>query len=493
MTTQRSATNLNTVQSRVSRKVQRGTTVSYTVPPLSDEPLALYFSDLHRNDLRYTALWGKWSLWDGKRWRQDESLLGFDMARALCRRAAAELAALRAQKQMNAVERSPLNLASASTVAAVERLARSSRNHAMTADQWDCDLWALNTRGGTIDLRTGKMRAHAFGDHITKITAAAPGGQCPMWLQFLARITAGDGEFQRFLQRVAGYSLTGSTREHALFFLYGAGANGKSVFINTLSGLMGDYAKTAPIETFIASRQERHPTDLAGLRGARLVSAVETEEGRRWAEAKLKQLTGGDRIAARFMRQDFFEFDPQFKLLIAGNHKPSLRSVDEAIRRRLHLLPFDVTIPERERDKDLPEKLKSERGGILAWMIEGCLAWQRQGLNPPAIVREATADYLAEEDVVGQWVGDRCLLGSTLSATFAVLFADWRQWCLQNDEDPGSFKQLSQRLQAHGFSRRRSSSAHKFSGIALKNDTPGVLPDLSAFAAGVTDVIDDPI
>src|SRR4030095_9190084 len=192
----------------------------------------------------------------------------------------------------------------------------------------------------------------------------------------------------------------GITREHAWFFLYGTGANGKSVFVNTIAALMGDYAKTAPIETFTETNSEHHPTDLAGLQGARLVSAVETEEDRRWAENKIKRLTGGDPISARFMRQDFFEYVPQFKLVVAGNHKPGLRSVDEATRRLLNLLPFTVTIPEAERDRELHEKLRTEWPGILGWAIEGCLNWQREGLNPPAIVSEATDDYLATEDLL---------------------------------------------------------------------------------------------
>jgi putative DNA primase/helicase len=165
------------------------------------------------------------------------------------------------------------------------------------------------------------------------------------WVAFLDRIAGGNVELVDFLQRVAGYSLTGVTREHALFFLYGTGANGKTTFLNAITGALGDYCKNAPIETFTATQSERHPTDLASLRGARLVTAVETEEGRRWAESKIKALTGGDKISARFKRQDFFEYTPQFKLLIAGNHKPGLRWVDEAIRRRLHLIPFTITIP----------------------------------------------------------------------------------------------------------------------------------------------------
>jgi hypothetical protein len=206
-------------------------------------------------------------------------------------------------------------LASAKTVYAVERLAKADRRLAATVDQWDSDQLLLNTPGGVIDLRDGTLRAPSPDDYMTKIAAVAPGGECPIWEGFLDRITNGDHELTRFLQRVIGYSLAGLTSEHALFFCYGTGANGKSVLINTVAEICADYHKTAPIETFTVSPTERHPIDLAGLRGARIVASVETEEGRRWAEAKIKNLTAGDRISARFMRQDFFEFTPQFKLI----------------------------------------------------------------------------------------------------------------------------------------------------------------------------------
>ena len=287
-------------------------------------------------------------------------------------------------------------IASAKTVAAVERLAKADRRIAATVDQWDADPWLLNTPGGVVDLRDGGYRLHNPADYITKISGTAPDPSRPIphWLAFLERVTAADAELIAFLQRIAGYCLTGSTSEHALFFLYGTGSNGKSTFLNAITGVIGGYCRTAPIETFTASPSDRHPTDLAGLRGARLVTAVETEEGRRWAESKIKALTGGDKIAARFMRQDFFEYTPQFKLLIAGNHKPGLRSVDEAIRRRLHLIPFTITIPAEERDLGLPDKLKAEAPGILNWMIDGCLQWQQIGLAPPKVVTDATAAYL---------------------------------------------------------------------------------------------------
>ena len=186
---------------------------------------------------------------------------------------------------------------------------------------------------------------------------------------------------------MVGYCLTGSIRDHALFFLYGTGGNGKGVLLNTCHDILGDYSAIAAMETFTASKADRHPTDLAMLRGARAVIAQETEDGQRWAESRIKALTGGDAISARFMRQDFFTFKPAFKLLIAGNHKPSLRNVDEAVKRRFNLLPFTVTISKDERDPELAEKLKGEWPGILAWAIEGCLEWQRIGLCPPNAVR----------------------------------------------------------------------------------------------------------
>ena len=309
---------------------------------------------------------------------------------------------------------------------------------------------------------------HRSDDYITKVTAAGPGGDSPLWLRFLERVTGGDSELRSFLQSIIGYALTGCTRENALFFLYGSGANGKSVFLTTLVGVFGEYARTAPIEAFIASNNEHHPTDLAGLRGARLVTAVETEDGRRWAESKLKALTGGDRIAARFMRQDFFEFTPQFKLLIAGNHKPGLRTVDEAMRRRFNLLPFSVTIPPQERDAELGEELRSEWGGILQWAVSGCLEWQREGLNPPATVRDATAAYLANEDSVGRWLEERCVADRRHWTLSGILFDDWRAWCTQAGERGVAKKVCARSRNARIRSGTKSDRAAAFSESGSK-------------------------
>jgi putative DNA primase/helicase len=311
------------------------------------------------------------------------------------------------------------------------------------------DPWLLNTPDGTFDFRIGRMKPHDPADYITKMTGVSPDFEMPtpIWNNFLKRITADDPELEGYLQRMTGYELTGVTREHALFFSYGTGANGKSTFKNAIIACLGDYHQTAPIETFTVSNQDRHPTELARLRGARLVTAMETEEGRRWAESRIKQLTGDDPVAARFMRQDFFEYRPQFKLDISGNHKPSLRSVDEAIRRRFNLIPFTVTIPPEERDQELGTKLQDELPGILAWAIQGCLIWQAEGLNPPKAVTEATETYLAAEDAIAVWIDDCCSVDLNHWESRTALFTSYSTWATKAGEFVGSLKRFVERIE----------------------------------------------
>jgi putative DNA primase/helicase len=430
-------------------------------PEYSDDALALRFAVLHANDLRYVAEWGRWLRYDGMRWRFDDTLVAFDRARVICRAAAAECNKLKSAK----------GLASAKTVAAVERLARSDRRLAATVDQWDADLWLLNTPKGVIDLRTGIMREHRADDYLTHMTAVAPEGECPLWRKFLNRVTGGDEALQQYLQRVCGYGLTGLTHEHALFFLYGKGANGKTTFVTAVAGILEDYHRTAPIETFAASHTDRHPTELADLRGARLVTANETEEGRRWAESRINMLTGGDRVRARFMRQDLFEFTPQLKLVISGNHKPSLRSVTEAARRRFNLIPFTVTIPAEERDKDLGDKLRKEWPGILQWMIDGCRDWQKRGLAPPEAVTAATTAYLDAQDTVAAWLDECCELNANVWERSQTLFASWKTFAERSGHFVGDTKTFRDRLDGRDGIRYRLEPGTKragFQGVHLK-------------------------
>jgi putative DNA primase/helicase len=452
-------------KARKAKKPANGSAVGEdtSLPPeFSEEALALRFLDRHAAELRYVSAWNRWLRWDGTRWKVDDTLLAFDLSRAIARDSSAACPA----------PRTAAMIASAKTVAAIERLARADRLVAGTVDQWDGDLWLLNTPAGTIDLRSGSLRPHRRADYNTKSTAVAPGGGCPNWLAFLERVTGGNNELIAFIQRMAGYALTGCTSEHALFFLHGTGANGKSVLINTLAWVLGDYATTAPMETFIASSSDRHPTELASLRGARLVTAVETDEGRRWNESRIKSLTGGDEVSVRFMRQDFFQYIPQFKLVIAGNHKPGLRGVDEAIRRRMHLVPFTVTIPPDERDEHLAERLRDEGPGILQWMIDGCLDWIDRGLQPPEIVRKATEEYLADEDALGQFLNERCIVKAGYYSLVRDLFSRWKKFCEPAEEPPRTQKWFSQALQARGFVKRLEGGTARsgFDGIGIRTE-----------------------
>jgi putative DNA primase/helicase len=427
----------------------------------TEDALALSFTRRYHQDWRYVAGWGKWLVWDGQRWRPEDTLAATDLIRHVCRHAAV--------KSNN--PKVAAKLAASSTIAGVERLARADRRHAGTTDEWDADPWLLNTPGGVVDLKHGRTRPHDRTDRMTKITTATPRGECPIWRQFLDEVTGGDKELQVYLQRMVGYALTGSTREHALFFLYGTGANGKSVFVNTLATILGDYATNAPMDTFMETRTDRHPTDMAGLRGARFVAAIETEQGRRWAESKVKSLTGGDKISARFMRQDFFEFFPQFKLFVAGNHKPAIRNIDEAMKRRLHLIPFTVTIPPERRDKHLQQKLLAERDGILAWALEGCLAWQRLGrLEPPQQVMDATEEYFEAEDALGRWLDEHCVRVPNAKSLTSELFNDWKQWAEAAGEFIGSQRRFSDLLMTRGTEKWRNSvGVRGFQGIGLKS------------------------
>jgi len=433
----------------------------------TEDALAVSFTRRYQRDWRYIAAWGKWLMWDGQRWRAEETLAATDLIRHVCRHAA-----VRADSSKVAAK-----LAASSTVGGVERLARSDRRHAATTDEWDADIWLINTPGGVVDLRTGRMRPHDRADRMTKIASATlvPGSSCPTWLRFLDQVTGGDAELQSYLQRMFGYCLTGATSEHALFFLYGTGANGKSVFVNTLFTLLGDYAANAPMDTFMETRGDRHPTDLAGLRGSRFVGATETEQGRRWNESKIKEITGGDRVSARFMRQDFFTYVPQFKLVIAGNHKPAIRNIDEAMRRRLHLIPFTITVPPEKRDKQLQTKLLAEANGIFSWGVEGCLAWQREGLQQPQSVLNATDEYFEDEDAIGQWMGERCYVEPAARSLTADLFADWREWAEKHGEFVGSIKRFSETLVSRRFARwRNPKGAMGFQGISLQpKEYPG--------------------
>ncbi|SEN57867.1 putative DNA primase/helicase [Gemmobacter aquatilis] len=415
---------------------------------MTEDGVARAFTEVHADRLRFCHSSGRWHVWTGTHWRKEETRLAFNWARETARQRAAA----------DPLSKDAKNLAKAAFASAVERFAQADRAFAATADAWDSDHWLLGTPGGTVDLRTGALRDSRQEEMITKTTAAAPIPldsfdalrDCPRWLAFLDFATGGDAEAIRFLQQWFGYSLTGDTREEALLFVHGIGGSGKSTAINTMAALLGDYATAVDTETITAQKHGRHSTEIARLHGARMAYASETEAGRAWAENRIKQLTGGDTMTARFMRQDDFEFKPQLKLVVVGNNKPAFANVDGAIKRRFNVMPFDQK-PDQP-DHGLKDALREEFSGILSWATQGCLDWQRNGLIRPAIMRETTAEYLDEMDTFTNWIGDRCETGARYAATTEDLFDSWSWYARQNGEEPGNKRgDFPQRMRERGF------------------------------------------
>ncbi|WP_216671041.1 phage/plasmid primase, P4 family [Mangrovicoccus sp. HB161399] len=410
---------------------------------LTEDGVALAFTERYRNTMRYDHNTGKWHTWTGDKWADD----GTGKAFSLCREVARDLSE-------DAKDGERATVRKRAFAAGVEKFAQCDPAHAVTTDVWDQDPYILGVPGGAVDLRNGRSLTADPAAGITKHAAVAPAehADCPNWLRFLEQATSGDAGVVEFLKRWCGYCLTGDTREHQLIFIYGGGGNGKSVFLNTVTRIMGDYATTAAMDTFVSSRGDKHPTELALLRGARLVSASETEEGRAWAEARIKQMTGGDPITARFMRQDFFTYTPQFKLTIVGNHAPALANVDDAARRRFNIVPF--TVKPKNPDRQLEEKLQTEWPGILRWMIEGAVAWRQGGLERPESITAATAEYFSEQDLLQQWLQDRVTArpgDQSIYEAKAKLFKDWTNYARAAGEEPGNQKTFAGKMRRHGF------------------------------------------
>jgi putative DNA primase/helicase len=338
------------------------------------------------------------------------------------------------------------------------------------AEVLDADPWMLACPGGVLELQSGSFRAHRQADHITKVAGADfdPDAKAPLWEAFVHRAMAGDAELIDYLQRLAGYCLAGHRGEHLLPIFYGGGGNGKSVFLGALQAAFGQYAGTAAPGLLIAQHGNEHPTAMADLQGRRLVIASETGEGGRLAEDQVKQLTGGDKISARRMRQDFYEFSPTHQIVLQTNHRPRVNGVDEGIWRRLRLVPFTVTIPAEERDPYLPAKLRAELPGILAWAYRGLRKYLAEGFREPAAVKAATAEYRDASDVIGQFFADCCELHPSAVTASSLLFAAYSAWCRENNERPATAKAFGQRLQDRGLvSCRGTTGARAWQGIGL--------------------------
>jgi putative DNA primase/helicase len=445
----------------------------------TDEGNADRFIEAHGQDIRFCADWNRWLVWTGKRWENDRTgeiyRRGASISQFILRDAAAESDRDRQDALIDYAKK----MRSRSRIKTMIETAQS-RVPAIP-EQFDQDKWLLNVQNGTLNLKTGELRPHDRLDYSLKSVpvtyvpdARAPASQAPTWQKFLARVTDDNPDLIAFLQRAAGYALTGDVSEHCLFFLHGDGRNGKSVFIEALKHALGDYAKTARPDILMAKRQgDAIPNEIAALAGVRFVATSESDSGKRFAEAMLKQATGGDTISARFLRAEFFEFEPQFKIFLASNHKPIIRGQDTAIWERIYLVPFTVYIPPAERDKNLGAKLQAEAAGILRWAVEGCLEWQRGGLQPPNVVKAATEGYKNEMDALGEFLADRCILQSNATATNSALWGAYNEWCRDNGEKfPLSRRDFKASLERRKIVQKRT-GIRFWQGIGLLSETEG--------------------
>jgi putative DNA primase/helicase len=434
---------------------------------LTEDGVAQAFAIERGNELRFCHGPNRWYQWDGTRWKVEPTRLAFDWVRELARRMSRGT-----DNKTRAV------IGKANFAGGVERFVQSDRTFAVNPDLWDRDPWLLGTPGGTVDLRTGELRAPSREDYITKqtaITPAEPGTPCPLWHQFLDQITCGDRGLRRFIQQIFGYCLTGDVREECMFFLHGSGANGKGTLLGTMAHVLGDYAVASDMATFTVAKYDRHPTELAKLAGARMVTATETEQGRAWAWSRIKELTGNEcAISARFMRRDNFEFWVTFKLVFAGNHKPPLSSTDEATERRVNMLPFRFTA--RNPDNELKGRLSAEYPAILRWGIDGCLDWQANGLLRPNCVIEATRDYLDQQDLFTQWVDAECSTGLHESDTHRALFASWSKFAAADGAPAGNGNDFHERMVGAGYKPVRHTPGQRgrrgYLGITVARPAP---------------------
>jgi len=447
----------------------------------------------HGENIRWCDPWAKWLCWDGTHWAPDDSqqlkALAKDTIQQLYKDAARRLEKLsrelaqatddeekaRIKEKVEAVKtliNHALKSESARSVNAMIDLARSEPGIPILPEHLDRHPFLVNALNGTINLRTGDIRPHMREDYLTKIAPVVydPDAQCPLWERSLRRWMDANQDLVVFLQRVVGYSLTGDVSEQLLLFFYGLGSNGKSTFLLVILAMLGDYAMQAVSELLMAKHNEAHPTERADLFGRRLVATIETEEGRRMAEALMKQLTGGDKIRARRMREDFWEFEPTHKIILAANHKPAVRGTDYAVWRRIKLVPFTVTISPEEKDKDLAEELKGELPGILNWALRGCLDWQRYGLGEPDEVRQATAEYQAEQDTVQGFIDECCHVHAEAKAQSSALLAAFITWSGDKLMTAPAFRK---RMKDKGFQSTEGTGGRYFwRGLALKQDTP---------------------
>jgi putative DNA primase/helicase len=445
--------------------------------PDSDTGNAEAFVMLYGNRFRYDHSRKRWMVWNGLAWVADSDgeaeRAAIDTAR--WRGTAAWLKSIKEQRKHGWWDAERVAAAregeSVQGIKATLDVAKNLRSIATVAKHYDRDPFLLTVSNGTIDLRSGQLRMARPDDLITRATDINydPAAKCPKWVQFLGEIFEADCELIDFIQCAVGYSMTGDTREQCLFILHGNGANGKSTLLDTIRGLLGPHAITTPFATFMVQRNIGAPrNDLAALVGARFVISSEAGQDAGFDEAVVKQVTGQDRIACRFLYGEFFEYTPQFKIWLATNYKPTIRGNDHAIWRRIRLIPFNQQFKGDRRDPTLLEKLRAELPGILAWAVRGCLSWQREGLGRPETVLKATTEYRQESDQVGRFLSDRCTKGQEYSVSGKYLYGAYVNFCQQLGEKPLANNVFAAQISKHGYEKKRTRQGQVYQGLGLQ-------------------------
>lgn len=427
----------------------------------------------HGDNIRYCNEL-EWLIWNGKQWQEDSKrnieALAAKTLRGLYTESKAEEDRYRA-KQLNdwakKCEKRAIRINSILDVRPMVSIRKK---------ELDAHKFLFNCDNGVIDLRTGELSPHDRDLLFTKISPIEykKDAKCPNWLAFLESIFLTpegkpDHELIEFLQKAIGYSFTGVTKEQIMFFLFGNGRNGKSTFINTIQDLLGDYGRQTNSDTFLKKKNDSGiNNDVARLDGARFVSAVESEEGQQLSESLVKQITGGEKMSARFLRQEYFEFTPEFKVFFTTNHKPIIKGSDEGIWRRIKLIPFTVTIPKDQIDYDLPDKLAKEMPGILRWAVEGCLKWQAEGLIEPKVVMEATASYREDMDILGPFLEENCTIHKSLQIEAKSLYENYTKWCYSNNEMELKNRSFYRQMEIRGFKKEKGNRNKVFiQGLTL--------------------------
>ena len=424
----------------------------------------------HGKDIRYMAAWKKWVIWNGRYWQTDESgALIHEKGLETVRNIYDELSKTSDYRDRIEIEKYAMLSESVRRREAFVKAAQWIQELNITSEDLDNNPWLINVQNGTIDVSTGEFREHRQEEMISKIANVEykPEADCPLWKQFIREIMNYKTDLINFVQAAAGWALTGDISEQTMFIMYGTGANGKSTFLNTIMYLLGDYAIATPTETFMKKSGDQNTNDIARLRGTRLVTTTETEQGRRISEPLVKKITGNDPMTARFLYGEYFNFVPTFKIFMATNHKPVIKGTDHGIWRRIKLIPFTTRIDEDKQDKHLELKLREEASGIFNWLLEGAERWKRDGLKAPAIVQNATDEYRGEMDVIGNFLKQSCKQEAGQKIRIRELYKAYSDWCDENNEHAVSERFLSLRLKEIGFEQTRTSEARFWMGIAL--------------------------